>query len=130
MEVKPQVSNLFKTRNGLFLCQFDSLKGAKYLLSKNPYFTAFSCALLTVTLRGPSSTCLPRLKLFQSKSFVWAPARLFFLLEKYGSAVRLPAVKQAVVLLRVTTRKTPLKASFFLRCDEIITNARTFFESY
>jgi hypothetical protein len=30
----------------------------------------------------------PSTKTFSSKSFVWAPARLFFLLEKHSCAVR------------------------------------------
>lgn len=46
-------------------------------------------------------------KTFSPKSFVWSPAHLFFLLEKYDSAVRISATSKAVCLFRHPIQKYP-----------------------
>lgn len=54
----------------------------------------------------------PSTKTFSSKSFVWAPTHLFFLLKKYRSVVRIQHTSKAVCLLR-HPRKKPAGADFF-----------------
>ncbi len=48
---------------------------------------------------GCGSGALPRLKASPSLALVWAPARLFFKLEKHNSAVLVPDTSEAATLI-------------------------------